>query len=176
MHALQYVASTASPGLLQALGIDWKLLIEQAFAFCVLLFILSKFVYPVLIKSIDARRSQIEAGIEEAKEAQAALEKAEAKVAEMLAVARGEADDILARSHKEATDMVVAAEDKAKTRAEQIVSDARAQLAVDISKARAAIKRDTIQLVALATEKIIKEKLDDRKDAHLINEALQEHK
>lgn len=167
-------ASESNPGLLEALGIDGKLLIEQTIAFLILVAILGKFVYPALIKAIDNRRDQIEAGQKEAKEASEALEKAEAKVADMLADARKEADDIIARSHKESGAMVADAEEKAKVRADQIVKDARAQLDTEVSKARQALKKDAIELVALATEKIVKEKLDTKKDASLITEALQE--
>ncbi|HEY5668299.1 MAG TPA: F0F1 ATP synthase subunit B [Candidatus Saccharimonadales bacterium] len=176
MHDMLIVASTekASPGLLQALGIDGKLLIEQGIAFLILVFILGKFVYPALVKAIDARRDQIEAGMQEAKAAQEALEKAEAKVAELLAEARHEADDIIARSHQEATAMVADAEEKAKNRAEQIVADAHTQLEADVRKAREALKSETIKLVALATEHVAHEKLDNSKDAALIKSALQE--
>lgn len=169
-------ADAASPGLLQALGIDGKLLLEQAIAFLILVAILAKFVYPALIKAIDNRRDQIEAGMKEAKEAGEALQKAEAKVADMLTDARKEADEIIARTHKEAGAVVANAEEKAKVRAEQIVKDARAQLDTDVAKARQALKKDTIELVALATEKIVKEKLDPKKDASLVTDALQERK
>jgi F-type H+-transporting ATPase subunit b len=176
MYDLLIVANTeeASKGLFEALGLDGKLLIEQAIAFLILVAILGKFVYPALVKAIDARRDQIEAGMKEAKQAEEALINAEAKVADMLADARKEADEIIARSHQEITAMISDAEEKAKTRADQIVKDARAQLDTDVAKARRALKEETIQLVALATEKVIGEKLDERKDAGLIKEALQE--
>jgi F-type H+-transporting ATPase subunit b len=174
MHDMLIVASSSqsSPGLLQALGIDGKLLIEQAIAFLILVFILGKFVYPALVKAIDARRDQIEAGMKEAKEAQEALEKAEVKVSDLLVEARREADEIIARSHQEATAMVADAEEKAKNRAEQIVADARTQLDAEVRKAREALKSETIKLVALATEHVINEKLDEKKDANLIKGAL----
>jgi F-type H+-transporting ATPase subunit b len=175
MYSLIVASAEASnPGLLQALGIDGKLLVEQAIAFLILVAILAKFVYPALIKAIDSRRDQIEAGMKEAKEAAEALTKAEAKVADMLADARKEADDIIARTQKESSAMITEAEEKAKIRAEQIVKDARAQLDTDVAKARQALKKDTIELVALATEKVVKEKLDAKKDAGLITEVLQE--
>ncbi len=178
MHDMLFVASgsESSPGLLQALGIDGKLLIEQAIAFLILVAILGKFVYPALVKVIDARRDQIEAGMKEAKQAEEALEKAEVKVTDLLADARKEADEILARSHQEATAMVAEAEEKSKARAEQIVADARTQLEVDVRKAREALKTDTIELVALATERIVGEKLDAKKDANLIKGALSQEK
>jgi len=165
-----------SPSIFEALGLNWTLLIEQAIAFLILVWILGKFVYPVLIKSIDTRREQIEAGIKEAQESHAALEKAEAKVEELLAQARTEADEILARSHQEAGAMVAEAEAKAQHRAEQIVTDARAQLETDVIKAREALKKDTIALVAAATERVIDEKLDEHKDASLITKALKQER
>lgn len=172
--ATETAHEAASGNLFQALGIDGKLLLTQGLAFLVLVFLLAKFVYPVLVKAIEDRRAAIEAGMEEAKQSQAALEKAEAKVADMLAMARKEADSILARSQQEASSMVADAETKAKTRADQIVDAARSQLQADVTKARAALKKDTVELVALATEKVIKEKLDDHKDAALIRSALGE--
>jgi F-type H+-transporting ATPase subunit b len=176
MHDLLIVASTeeASAGLFEALGLNGMLLAQQAAAFLILVAVLGKFVYPALVKAIDTRREQIEAGMQEAKQAEEALASAEAKVADMLVDARKEADDIIARTQQEANTIVSDAEEKAKTRAEQIVKDARAQLDTDVAKARRALKEDTVQLVAMATEKIIGEKLDERKDANLIKEALQE--
>jgi len=164
--------AAANQNLFQALGLNAQLLIEQGIAFLLLVFILGKFVYPALVKAIDDRRAAIEAGLEEAKESQEALTKAEAKVAEMLEAARKDADDILARTQQEAANLVADAETKAKVRAEQIVADAHQQLNVDIAKAREVLKKDTIELVAVATERIIGEKLDERKDADLVKKAL----
>lgn len=166
--------SEQSAGLFQALGIDVKLLIEQALAFLILVFLLGKFVYPALIKAVDGRRDAIEAGLKEAKESQEAAEKVQEQVGDLLQQARKDADDILARSHQDAATMLSDAEEKARQRAEQIVTDARAQLAADVRKAREALKTETIQLVAAATEHVIGEKLDERKDAGLIKTALQE--
>lgn len=167
-----FAEAAASPNLFQALGIDGKLLIEQAIAFLILVAILQKFVYPALIKSIDDRRNAIEAGLEEAKKAQELLTQTEANVEKLLKEARKDADELMQRANAEATGIVGDAEAKAKLRAEQIVKDAHTQLEADISKARQALKRDTAELVALATERIIHEKVDARKDSELIDRAL----
>lgn len=174
LFATETAHEAGSGNLLQALGIDGKLFVTQGLAFLILVFLLGKFVYPVLVKAIEDRRTAIEASAEEAKQSHAALENAEAKVAGMLADARKEADEIIARSHQEATNMVTDAETKAKTRADQIVENARAQLEADVVKARAALKKDTVELVALATEKVVKEKLDAHRDTALIKDALGE--
>jgi F-type H+-transporting ATPase subunit b len=159
-------------GLFQALGLDVKQLVINTIAFLILVAILGRFVYPVLIKSVDSRRETIEASLAEAKKSQEASEEAEKKVEALLAEARKEADEIVARSHGEAQAMVADAEAKAKQRAEQLVADAKAQLDAEVVKARAALKKDTLQLVALATEKVVGEKLDAGKDAKLIENAI----
>lgn len=163
-----------SSGLLGALGIDLKLFLTQLIAFLILVAILGKFVYPFLVKSIDERRETIEKSLKDAKVVQEASEKAEERIQELLANARKDADDILARSHSEASAQVAEAEEKAKTRAEQIVKDAHAQLEADVAKARLALKKDTAALVAIATERVLHEKVDGRKDAELIERALKE--
>jgi len=171
-----HAAAEHTPGLFEALGINLQLFVTQGIAFLILVALLGKFVYPALVKAIDDRRASIEAGLAEAKESQEALERAEASVAEMLEVARKEADEILARTTQESASMIAEAEGKAKTRAEQIVADARQQLSLDVAKAREALKKDTIELVALATERVIHEKLDAHKDAELVRSALAQEK
>ena len=52
------------------------------------------------------------------------------------------------------------------------MADARTQLDADVRKAREALKSETIKLVALATEHVVNEKLDEKKDANLIKGAL----
>jgi F-type H+-transporting ATPase subunit b len=165
--------SAANQGLLQALGIDWKLLVEQAIAFLILVGVLGKFVYPTLVKAIDSRREAIEASLEEAKKVQEESASAEDKIEKLLVEARKEADEIVKRSHQEATTIVADAEAKAKTRAESFLKDAHAQLEADVTKARAVLKRDTISLVANATEQLLHEKVDAKKDEALIKRVLE---
>jgi F-type H+-transporting ATPase subunit b len=165
-------AAAGKQGLFEALGLNVQQLLINSVAFLILVAILARFVYPTLIKSIENRRSTIEAGLEEAKKSQEASEEAEKRIEALLADARKDADEIVARSHTEAMTMVADAETKAKQRAEQVVADARAQLDAEVTKARAALKKDTLKLVALATEKIVDEKLDATKDAKLIESAI----
>lgn len=166
--------TTAKQGLLQVLGIDWKLLIIQSVAFLVLVWLLGKFVWPVLMRSIDSRREQIEAGIAEAQASREAFEKAELEAGKLLAKARKQADEVIDRGHKEAAGMIADAETKAKQQAERLVADARKQLEADITKARHDLKADAAKLVAQATEQIIGEKLTGAKDAKLIEDKLRE--
>jgi F-type H+-transporting ATPase subunit b len=170
MHS--YFAAQANQNLLSALGINWKLLVTQALAFAILVWILGKFVYPPLIRSIDERRRTIEAGLQEAKESREALDQAEVKVETLLAEARQEAEEIVIRSREDSAALVADAEKRASERAERIVQEARTRLEADVQVARQALKSDVVQLVAVATKRIIDEKLDPHRDAEIIRSAL----
>lgn len=177
MQTLQFAATEAhasDPGLFEALGIDWKLLLLQGLAFLVLVWFLGKFVYPVLTKAIDDRQAKIDQSTKLAEQASKHAEEAEAKVQELLKEARVQADDVLATAHKEASAMLEEAEVKAKKRADHIVSDARAQLDQDVLVARQNLRSETKKLVVMATEKIVKQKIDASSDAKLIDQALKE--
>lgn len=169
-------ASGGNANILDALGIDWKLLVLQAIAFLILVALLGKFVYPVLIRAIDKRQEQLDAGAKASQEAQKQAEKANLKAEEQIKEARKAADDIVATAHKEAGDMVSAAEKRAEAKAEHIVTEAKASLDTEVAAARTALRKETIELVALATEKVIGDKLDVKKDSSLIDRALKEAK
>lgn len=155
-----------------ALGLDVKSFLFQLITFGLVLLLLRKYVYYKLIDTLDARRDAVLGSLDQAKKATEELGRAEAKVEALLVEARKEAGDIVSTAHKEAVVMVEAAEEKSRKKAEHLVSEARAQLEQDVLKARAELKHETKALVAMATEKIIGQKLTGSADEKLIEDAL----
>lgn len=167
---LSYVAE--SGGGLSALGLNVQSFFFQLITFVIVLVILRKFVFGKLVATLDARQKAVDDTIKHARAAEEKLAGAEKTIAGLLQDARKDADEIVSASHKEAAQMVEAAEAKAAKQAEHIVKEAKAQMDVELTKARGILKKDTAHLVALATEHIIGEKLDQTKDAKLIASAL----
>jgi F-type H+-transporting ATPase subunit b len=168
---------TAEPaGGIAALGLNWQAFLFQLITFVIVLVILRQFVYKKLVATLESRRQTVEDSLKHAAETEAKLKQTEQTIAGMLAEARLQADEVVSVSHKEASQLVEAAESKAVQRAEHIVKSAQSQIDVEVTKARQALRAETAQLVASATEKIIKEKIDPAKDARLIAEALQSAK
>lgn len=161
-----------SAGGLSALGLNWQSFLFQLITFVIVLLILRKFVFGKLVATLDSRQKAVEDSIKNAQETEEKLKNAEKTIAGMLTEARKQADDIVATGHKEAAKMVEDAEAKAAAQAEHIVTEAKSQMDVELAKAREALKKDTVRLVAQATEQIIQEKLDPAKDAKLIESAL----
>ena len=72
------------------LGIDWRLLASQAINFLVVIFVLWYFAYGPLLKIIRERRKKIEAGLENAEEAERRLTQTEVIKKEKLQEAESE--------------------------------------------------------------------------------------
>ena len=174
-YLTRFAATEAAGGdIFSTLGIDWRLLVLQIVAFLILVWALGKFVYPWLMKSVDERQDAIEASAKAAEAAEKNAVEAQEKIAKMLKDARVEAKDIVATAKDEATAMIAESESKAKSRADKIVKDAHDQLEKDVIAARKALHNDTIELVALATEKIVGKSVSDTVDKKIITAAVKE--
>lgn len=165
---------SASGDVFTSLGINGQMLLFQAIAFLVLVFVLSKWVFPILMKAVDDRQEAIEAGQKAAEAAEKKAEEAQDEVAKLLKEARSEAKDIVATAKDEASAMIADSEQKAQSRADKIVRDAHDQLEKDVIAARKALHNDTIELVALATEKVVGKTVSKDVDKKIIAASVKE--
>jgi F-type H+-transporting ATPase subunit b len=166
----------ASGGVFGALGINFTLLIFQIVAFLLLVWLLSKFVYPVFVRIIEEREAKIEASVNAAKEAEAKAQDSQKEIAALLKQARAEAADIVTTAKDEASKLAADSDEKARARAEQIVKTAHGELEKEIAAAKKMLHNETIELVASATEAIIGKKLTKDIDNKEIASALKEAK
>lgn len=174
---LTHFASTetaAKGDILGTLGIDVQLLIFQTVAFLLLLFVLAKFVFPKLGEMLEKREKLIEDSVQAAKDAEAAANKASDETAKLMKKARKDAEEVVSSAKAEAAAMVETAEKRSRERAEQIVADAESEIKSDIAKARSALKKETIELVAAATEKVVGKSVSSGVDAQIIRSAVNE--
>lgn len=174
MNILTQLATTepASGGVLGALGIDPSMLLFQAIAFLILVWVLGKYVYPTLIKVVDDRHAKIEASTAAATEAEKKAVQAKDDVEKLMKQARKEASEIVTTAKEEAAAALEKAEAKSKARSEQIVADAQAQIDKDIIAAKKALHDETLELVALATEKVIGNTVTPKIDNAVISAAV----
>lgn len=173
----QFGAEAATPsGGLSMLGINLQGFIFQLITFVLVLLLLNKFVYKRLVETLEARRKAVISSLDDAKKAAVALEKTNKNTAVLMEKAKQEAADIVALAHTEARSIVDEAEEKAGKKADHAIKQAEARIASDIADARKSLRREMATLVADATEMIVGEKLDAKKDAALIERALEAQK
>jgi len=158
--------------LIRKLGIDWKLLLAQIVNFVILFLVLKKFLYKPLINLMNRRREKIIDGLEKAKRGEEEF----AKIAELkereLAKIQKEAEGLIQKAKeigdKKQHEILKEAEEKTK----KIVEEARGRIEIEKEKMLKEVRQDIANLVVNATEKILKEKIDEKKDKELINQAI----
>lgn len=172
-HVTQFADSSGGIG---ALGVDGKAFIIQLITFLLAFWILKRYAFTPIIRLMDERHKTIDEGVrlgEKMKHDEAALQ---AKIADELTEARKSADGILVQANENARDTVREAEDKARDKAAGILKDAEERIATDTVLARKKLEGELVGLISDATEAIIGEKVDAKKDAALIDKALQEQR
>ena len=179
MNSMLFFAATEASGeasgdLLGSLGIDVQLLIVQAIAFLLLLWVLTKFVYPVLSGMLEKREATIREGIEAAEKAEKNAAQANEKVDKLLSDARKQAGDVVASAKEEAALIVEAANANATKQTEKMLERANAEIEKDVDTARKALRNETINLVALATEKVVGGAMTEKIDTKVVAAALKD--
>lgn len=177
MQTITFVAvaaESANAGLLDSLGIDWKMLVFQIIAFVLLLLLLNKFVFPLIIKSIDDREEKIAEGQRLAEEAVERADAANDEIAELMKQAKKDAATIVNDAKEQASQMAAESDKKAKNRAEQIVANAHEDIVREVANAKKALHNETLELVALATEKVTSKAVTKTVDEKAISAAIKE--
>jgi len=169
-----FAADTANNDMFASLGIDWKMLIFQGVAFLIFVWIMAKWVMPPLLKVVDDRQKKIEEATKAAAEAEKKATESKDEVGALLKQARAEAIDIVETAKLEANAAVEAAEARASKRAETVLANAHDQIAKDVIAAKKALHNETLDLVALATEKVVGKTLTDKVDEKVITQAISE--
>lgn len=168
-----FAAETSGIG---ALGIDGKAFVIQLITFLLAFLVLKRYAFKPITKVLDERRETIEGGVKLGEEMKKENEKLEAKIAKILQETRTEADSIIASAQDSARQTVREAEDKAREKAVGILKEAESRIDQDTARARKQLEKELVGLVSDATEAIIGEKVDAKKDAQLIERALKEQR
>lgn len=142
----------------EVFGINWKLLLVQAFNFGILLLALWYFLYRPVILLLEKRRKVIEKGVADAEKSEKRLEEIEGERDNIISKATSDGGQIISDSKVRATEKVTEIVSDANVRAESILTDASAR-AQEVKKRVLRESEDEIAKTAiLAAEKIIRNK------------------
>ena len=158
--------------LLGNLGINGKLLVAQIINFLILLFVLYKFAYGPILKMLEERTNKIEKGLKDADESHKKLAEIVQKEKEVMAEARKEAQAIIVKAEEQAKKNKEDIITESKTQSEKILADAQKKIEEEKNKMLVEVKGEIANLVVLATEKMIGEKMDTAKDKELIEKSI----
>jgi F-type H+-transporting ATPase subunit b len=151
------------------MNIDLAQVVTHIVGFLITVWLLKKFAWKPLLSMMDERRQKIEDEFqkiddEKAKAAQLKSEY-EDKLKNIEAERRRKIADAINEANRVASEIKAAAQ----TEARGIVSRTAEQLDRDIAKAKVQLKEDMVRIAMSAAEKILHEKMDEKKERQLID-------
>ena len=159
--------------LVKTFHIDIKLLIAQLVNFAIVVWVLYKFAYGPILKTLNERTDKIDKGLKDAEASQKKMTEITEQEKKVLAEARQEAQKIITQAEANARKSKDEIAADAKRQSEKILQDAEKKIEEDKNKMIAEVKKEIAGLVVAATEKMIGEKMDGKKDEELVSKILQ---
>jgi F-type H+-transporting ATPase subunit b len=150
------------------------LMVWTIVVFLISLFILRKWVFPLIGEALDKRAKTISGEIDAAAELRKEADKVLDEYRERLQEARAQSEEIVQRARQTADSH----EHEARERGQEILAEAakRAERDIEAASKRALddIRREVADLTVMATEKVVRKTLDDSDQRRLVEEALGE--
>lgn len=161
----------ASSGLIKVVP---GLMIWTLISFGLTFFVLKRYAFGPIQKTIDERRERIRQSIEEADAARAAARTLLEEHKALIGQARDEAAGILAEARKVADAQAQRAKDETEVDRQRRLEETRKQIDAETARALEQIRREVAELSVAAAEKILGKTIDRDDQRRLIDEALGE--
>lgn len=170
MLPIYFAATESAEGGI--LGFNPQSFVIQIVTFILVFILLKKFAFNKIVALLDNRHKVIDEGVRHGLEMHKEREKMEKETAKIVREARHSADEIIGDAQKEAREIVREAEKAAHKKSEIMLKDAEARINEEADQARRRLEGEIAGLVSEATEAVVEEKIDARKDSELIDKAI----
>ncbi|MCI5581558.1 MAG: F0F1 ATP synthase subunit B [Phocaeicola plebeius] len=142
---------------------DPGLLFWMVVVFGIVFFILAKFGFPIIIRSVEERKAYIDQSLQSARAANEQLEHVKAEGEQLLAQARAEQARILTEAAATRDRIVQEAQAKARAEGDRLMDELKKQLQTEKESAIRDIRRQVAVLSVGIAEKVLRRQLSDEK-------------
>jgi len=143
-------------------------LIAQGAAFLLFIWFTIKFVWPPVLRAIEARQKQIADGLAAGEQGRRSLELSNKQADESISQARSRAAELLAQAEKRGAQLVEEARNAAKEEGNREKAAAKAEIAQEVTRAREQLRDHVASLAVAGAEKILRREVDARAHAELL--------
>ena len=145
-------------------------LFAQAAVFLAFIGFTIKFVWPPMLRAIEARQKTIADGLAAADQGRKSLEVSAKQATEEIDAARKRAAEILGQAEKRASQMIEAAKAAAKEESGREKAAAKAEIEQDVSRARETLREQVASLAVAGAEKILRREVNAQSHADLLTQ------
>jgi len=150
------------------LGINLGFLLFQLFNFGLIFFLLARFVWPRVLRTLDERQERIAKGLEDARAAEEARANAERERDQILTQARSEGQRLLEEARQRGDEQVKTMAREATQDAEERRTQARTQAEEERNRILSESREQIVALAMAAAQRVVGETLDMAKQRTII--------
>ena len=144
-------------------------LIAQAVAFALFIWFTIKFVWPPMLRAIEARQKQVADGLAAAEQGKKSLEVSSKQADQAIQEARARAAEIIAQAEKRGAQVIEEAKAAAKVEGDREKAAAKADIQQQAARAREQLREQVAALAVAGAEKILRREVDARAHADLLD-------
>ncbi len=144
-------------------------LVAQAITFTAFIWFTVKFVWPPMLRAIEARQKTIADGLAAADQGRRSLEVSSKQAEQAIQEARARAAEIVSQAEKRAAQLVDEARSAAKEEGNREKAAAKAEISQEMSRAREQLRDQVASLAVAGAEKILRREVDAKAHADLLN-------
>jgi F-type H+-transporting ATPase subunit b len=161
-------------GIVGMFGLNWKLFLAQLVNFGIILFVLWKWVFGPVTKGLADRTEKIESSLQDAEKIAQDRETFDTWKQGEISTVRTEASAIITAAKQDAEALKQSTLEQTKADQAKLITGAQTKLEQEKQAMLESVKGELAELVVNATSAVLKQKLDPKKDAALIDEALKQ--
>lgn len=149
-------------------------IIGQSIAFFIFVWFCMKYVFPPVNAILDERQKKIADGLEAADRAQRDLNLAQNRAADELREAKVKSAEIIELANKRANQIVDDAKEKAREEGLRLINGAKAEIDMEIQRAREVLRGQVAAIAIAGAEKILETSIDQAANEELVKKLASE--
>jgi F-type H+-transporting ATPase subunit b len=149
-------------------------ILGQSIAFAVFVWFCLKYVWPPITAALAERQKKIADGLEAADRAQRDLNLAQNKAADELREAKVKSAEIIDIANKRANQIVDEAKDKARDEGQRLITGAKAEIEMEVQRAREVLRAQVAAIAIAGAEKILEASVDQAANEELVKKLASE--
>ena len=145
-------------------------LILQMVVFLIVIWIVMKFIWPIILGAMNEREKKIAAGLAAAEQGQKDLSEAKSRADDVIKEARARALAIESQARTQANQIIEDARKAAALEGEKALASAKSQIELESNRARDALRGQVVSLAVAGAKRVLEKEIDQKTHGELLDQ------
>ena len=145
-------------------------LVTQMLVFAIVIWIVMKFIWPIILGAMDEREKKIASGLAAAEQGQKDLSEAKSRAEDVVKEARTRALAIESQARTQANLIIEEARKAASLEGEKALASAKSQIELESNRARDALRGQVVSLAVAGAKRVLEKEIDQKAHGELLDQ------